>query len=70
MVHNYENVAYEMRIGRWASLYENDFLSWQPERQVPFSDVRLPPPADGKKEITEGEEVEASKYVHYWYSTV
>lgn len=50
-----------MSIGRWASLYENDFLSWQPERQVPFSDVRLPPPADGKKEITEGEEVEVSK---------
>uniref|UniRef100_A0A4W6CYN2 FMR1 autosomal homolog 2 n=1 Tax=Lates calcarifer TaxID=8187 RepID=A0A4W6CYN2_LATCA len=33
-------------------------VNFIPERQLPFSDVRLPPPADYHKEIGEGEEVE------------
>uniref|UniRef100_A0A8C9TQD5 FMR1 autosomal homolog 1 n=1 Tax=Scleropages formosus TaxID=113540 RepID=A0A8C9TQD5_SCLFO len=53
-----EELTVEVRGSNGAYYKVNIYNSWQPERQVPFSDVRLPPPSDAKKEIGEGDEVE------------
>uniref|UniRef100_A0A7N8XMM0 FMR1 autosomal homolog 2 n=1 Tax=Mastacembelus armatus TaxID=205130 RepID=A0A7N8XMM0_9TELE len=52
-----DGLAVEVR-GSNGAFYKVTWLYWQPERQLPFSDVRLPPPAEYHKEIGEGEEVE------------
>uniref|UniRef100_A0A8C3A144 FMR1 autosomal homolog 2 n=1 Tax=Cyclopterus lumpus TaxID=8103 RepID=A0A8C3A144_CYCLU len=55
-----DGLAVEVR-GSNGAFYKvtwSHLVSGRPERQLPFSDVRLPPPAEYQKEIGEGEEVE------------
>uniref|UniRef100_A0A6Q2WUW5 Agenet-like domain-containing protein n=1 Tax=Esox lucius TaxID=8010 RepID=A0A6Q2WUW5_ESOLU len=53
-----DGLAVEVRGSNGAFYKVKEMVYWQPERQLPFSDVRLPPPADYHKDIGEGEEVE------------